>query len=132
MFRQQLEENLGLLFNCPINQDLGQARNKCELYYHIASAIDISNSDDGSMSFTFDIMVEKEFDIDMAAYGELTACCHAYDRMADKSFMRSYTKEEIPVNADQTRITVGKIINVTCTIDYDKVRETIKTINWSE
>lgn len=131
MFTCKLEEDLSAIFQMPVNRDLGQSRNKCELYYRQVREIDISVSPGDHFLFNGEIMVEVEFDIDMECYGKLTADCHAYERMYERSSIKSSNKREIPINATESRIIIGKELTFAYKIDYDKVRETIKTIDWS-
>ena len=131
MFTELLEQDLASVFNMQVNRDLGQSRNKCELYYRQIREIDISVTEGSHFLFSGEIMVEVGFDIDMECYGKLTADCHAYERMYERTTLKSSNKREIPINATESIITIGKELTFTYKIDYDKVRETIKTINWS-
>lgn len=132
MFRQMLEEDLGAIFKMPVNRDLGQTRNGCELYYHFASEIEVTVSPGSHMLFSGLIMAESTFDIDMESYGVMTASCHEYESHYDRARLRSSQKAEIPVSATESRITIGKELAFAYKIEYDKVRETIKSIDWSE
>lgn len=132
MFRDKLEEDLGAIFKMPVNRDLGQSRNACELYYHFSSEISVTVSPQNTMLFTGSIMVETIFANDTECYGVLTACCHEYQNMHSQSDLRSSMKAEIPVSANESRITIGKELDFSYKIEYDKVRETIKSIDWSE
>lgn len=132
MFRQMLEEDLGSIFKMKINRDLGQSRNGCELYYHFSSEIDVTVSPGSHMLFEGMIMAECTFDIDLECYGVMTAQCHEYRNYHDHERLRSSQKAEIPVSATESRITIGKELAFAYKIEYDKVRETIKSIDWSE
>lgn len=132
MFRDKLEEGLGAIFKMPINRDLGQARNGCEIYYHFSSEITVTSSPGSHMLFTGSIMVETIYDNDMECYGVLTAKCHHYENFYGQEELRSSSKAEIPVSTNESGITIGKELDFAYKIEYDKVRETIKSIDWSE
>lgn len=131
MMRCILEEELGAIFKMPINLDLGQARNKCEIYYHHVRPIEISVTPGSHYLFVGEIQVETMFNHDMRFVGILTSCCHDYDSMYNRATLKSSDKLETPLFTTQDHITMAKELTFCYKIDYDKVRETIKTINWS-
>lgn len=130
MFTQRLEEELAAIFKCQINLDLGQARNKCELYYHLAGDVEISVSPGESMQFVVILMVEKQYELCDVAYGELTAQCAVYENRYERNLIESYDKAETPILTNQNGITIGKVLRFSYTMDYDKAQETIKHIEW--
>lgn len=132
MFRDKLEEDLGAIFKMPVNRDLGQSRNACELYYHFSSEIDVTVSPGSHILFTGSIMAETIFYNDTQCYGVMTSLCHDYESHYTRSDLRSSMKAEIPISATESRITIGKELAFEYKIEYDKVRETIKSIDWSE
>lgn len=132
MIMCRLKEDLAAIFQMPVNLDIGQARNDCEIYFRFTQPVETSFSPNSHILFTGEVIVETQYAPDMELFGLLSSRCHDYESMYDRTSIKSSNKMEYPINLNQDRITIGKELTFSYKIEYDVVRETIKKINWSE
>ena len=125
MFRKKLEEDLALLFGCPVFEDKeGQSELVNSVYYEISKVV-VRPQPEESLCFDVSFILTRKFNLnDSFAFGFLTSKAL---KSGTKIELTSRQETQLEINQDYRKIAIEAMCTI-C-IQHDQCREELKNID---
>ena len=134
MVREPIKNWLSAVFGLPVVEDFDQTKVEQSISYDLsASAIKVRYADGhGTVVFDFDLTIAYRCPNGFAGVGFISVTLANKDKQIDGFGLQSTQGAESIAYQTKTEMIITKTVNARVTVEYNKVRELIKTVNLQE
>lgn len=133
MVRKPIREALASIFRLPVVEDLTQTNVEQVIAYNLASSpIAIRVNPDQGLRFELDLEILFRCPNGYPGIGFLSHALTQADKQIGTVNFQSVDGEELVTYESTTEMIISKTVHALITIEYDAVREVIKSVNFED